>query len=56
MSSLERPEDGMQHIEWLLLTAVTGAMTVGLGTLMWPALANLDTVFTQLTHALQVTP
>jgi hypothetical protein len=46
----------MKSSEWVLLTAVTGAMTVGLGIMMWPALANLGTVFTQLTHALQVTP
>ena len=46
----------MKHIEWVLLTPLTSAMTVGLGALMWPALSHLGTVFTQITHALRVTP
>jgi Flp pilus assembly pilin Flp len=46
----------MKHIEYVLLTALTGAITVGLGTMMWPALSNLGTIFTQITQALQVKP
>jgi hypothetical protein len=46
----------MKHIEYVLLTALTGAIAWGLGTMMWPALSNLETVFTHLAQALQVKP
>jgi hypothetical protein len=46
----------MKHIEYVLLTALTGAMSLGLGTMAWPALSNLATVFTQIAQALQGKP
>jgi hypothetical protein len=46
----------MKHVEYILLTAFTGAIAVGLGTMMWPALSNLGTIFTRLAQALQVKP
>jgi hypothetical protein len=46
----------MKSIEYMLLTALTSAITVGLGTLLWPALSNLGAIFSQITHALQVKP
>jgi hypothetical protein len=55
-SSLERPGGRMKHVEYVLLTAFTGAIAVGLGTMMWPALSNLGTIFTRLAQALQVKP
>jgi hypothetical protein len=46
----------MKHIEYVLLTALTGAMSLGLGTMVWPALSHLGTVFTPIAQALQVKP
>jgi hypothetical protein len=42
--------------DYVLLTACTGTMAVGLGAMMWPALSNFGTLFIQLTHAVQVKP
>jgi hypothetical protein len=46
----------MKHVEYVLLTAFTGAVGVAFGGLLWPALSHLATVFTQIAHTLQVTP
>jgi hypothetical protein len=46
----------MKHIEYVLLTAFTGTIAVGLGAMMWPARSNFGTLFTQLIHAVQVKP
>jgi hypothetical protein len=46
----------MKQIEYVLLTALTGAVGVACGGLLWPALSPLATVFTQIAHTLQVTP
>ena len=54
--SFETPEGRVKHIEYVLLTALMGAMSLGLGTTAWPALSNLAAIFTQIAQALQVTP
>ncbi len=46
----------MKQIEYVLLTAFTGAVGVAFGGLLWPALSQLATVFTQIAHVLQVKP
>ena len=44
----------MKHLDAMLLTAVTGAITWGFGVLMWPAFSTLATTLTQITQALQL--
>jgi hypothetical protein len=46
----------MKQVEYVLLTACTGAVGVACGGLLWPALSPLATVFTQITQVLQVKP
>ena len=46
----------MKHVEYVLLTAFTGAVGMAFGGLLWPALSQLATVFTQIAHTLQVNP
>jgi Flp pilus assembly pilin Flp len=46
----------MKHIEYMLLTALMGAITLGFGTVIWSTLSHLSTIFTQITQALQVNP
>jgi hypothetical protein len=46
----------MKHVEYMLLTAFTGAVGVAFGGLLWPAVLQLATVFTQIAQALQVKP
>lgn len=67
--SLQRQEVRVKHVlffhlsrlyqkpvEYVLLTAITGALTSGLAGLMWPACSQLPAVFTQIAQALQVRP
>jgi Flp pilus assembly pilin Flp len=46
----------MKHVEYVLLTAFTGAVGVAFCDLLWPAVSQLATVFTQIAQALQVKP
>jgi Flp pilus assembly pilin Flp len=46
----------MKQVEYVLLTAFTGAVGVACGGMLWPALSQLATVFTQIAQALQVKP
>jgi hypothetical protein len=46
----------MKQIEYVLLTAFTGAVGVACGGLLWLALSHLAAVFTQITQVLQVKP
>jgi hypothetical protein len=55
-ASLWRKETRLKQIEYVLLTAFTGAVGVACGGLLWPALSPLAPVFTQITHVLQVKP
>jgi hypothetical protein len=46
----------MKHIEYVLLTAFTGAIGLACGSLLWPALSELAAVFTQIAHVVAVKP
>jgi hypothetical protein len=46
----------MKHIEYILLTALTGVITWGLGDMMWLVFSNLGTTFAQIAQALQLRP
>ena len=46
----------MKQVEYVLLTAFTGAAAAAFGVLLWPALSQLATVFTQIAQVLQATP
>jgi hypothetical protein len=46
----------MKHLDAMLLTAVTGAITWGFGVLMWPPFLTLGATLRQITQALQLQP
>jgi hypothetical protein len=46
----------MKQVEYVLLTALTGTVGMAFGGLLWPALSQLASVFTQIAQVLQVTP
>ena len=46
----------MKQIEYVLLTAFMGAAGVAFCGLLWPALSQLASVFTQIAHTLQAKP
>ena len=51
-----RQEPRIKQIEYVLLTALTGAVAAAFGGLMCPALSNLASVFTSIAQALQGHP
>jgi len=46
----------MKQVEYVLLTACLGASVAAFGSVVWPALANLASVFTHIAQALQGLP
>jgi hypothetical protein len=54
--SLSRKEPRMKHVEYVLLTACLGASVAAFGSVVWPALAHLASVFTHIAQALQGLP